>query len=94
MGVPLFVAAEMWTLICAIDNPSKLDDAQRAEYGITRRLPKSLDMALQDLEEDASLKETFAEDVVSNYLIMKKAEQEMLGKMSDEERRIWLIERY
>lgn len=46
------------------------------------------------LEADSSLKEALAEDLVNNFLIMKKAEQEMLDKMSDEKRRIWLIERY
>lgn len=51
-------------------------------------------MAMDALEQDSSLREAFAVDVVSNYLIMKRAEQEMLGKMSDSERRIWLIERY
>jgi hypothetical protein len=49
---------------------------------------------MKALDADASLKEALAEDLVKNYLIMKKAEQEMLGKMSDEDRRIWLIERY
>jgi glutamine synthetase len=76
------------------DNPSKLDDDQRTELGITRRLPKDLNTALQALEQDSSLKEAFAEDVVSNYLVMKRAEQSMLDKVSDEERKIWLIERY
>ena len=46
------------------------------------------------LDADSSLKEALAEDLVKNYLVMKKAEQEMLGKMSDDKRRIWLIERY
>lgn len=49
---------------------------------------------MKALEADSSLKEALAEDLVKNFLIMKKAEQEMLDKMSDEERRIWLIERY
>lgn len=57
-------------------------------------LPRSIREAMKALEEDSSLKEALAEDLVKNFLIMKKAEQEMLDKMSDEARRIWLIERY
>jgi hypothetical protein len=49
---------------------------------------------MKALDADTSLKEALAEDLVKNYLTMKQAEQEMLGKMSDDERRIWLIERY
>jgi hypothetical protein len=32
--------------------------------------------------------------MVTNYAVMKRAEQDMLGQMEDWERRIWLIERY
>ena len=49
---------------------------------------------MKALDADSSLKEALAEDLVKNYLVMKQAEQEMLGNMSDDERRIWLIERY
>lgn len=57
-------------------------------------LPRSIGDAMKALEADSSLKEALAEDLVENFLIMKKAEQEMLDQMSDEARRIWLIERY
>jgi glutamine synthetase len=77
-----------------LDNPARLDDVQRKKCGITRRLPKTIQEALEKLENDSDLKEALAEDVVSNYIAIKRAEQEMLGKMSDEERRIWIIERY
>ncbi|KAE9977063.1 hypothetical protein EG327_007874 [Venturia inaequalis] len=75
-------------------NTARLDDVQRAEYGITRMLPRSIGEAMNALESDSSLKEALAEDLVKNFLIMKEAEQEMLDKMGDEERRIWLVERY
>jgi len=77
-----------------LDNTARLDEAQRVEYGITRRLPRSIGEAMKALEADASLKEALAEDLVKNFLIMKKSEQEMLDKMNDDARRIWLIERY
>jgi glutamine synthetase len=76
------------------DNPARLDETQRAVYGITRRLPETIEEALKSLEEDSSLKSALAEDVVTNYIAMKRAEQDMLGKMSDKDRRTWLIERY
>jgi glutamine synthetase len=49
---------------------------------------------LEYLEKDPSLKGTLTEDTVTNYIAMKRAEQDMLGKMGDEGRRIWMIERY
>lgn len=57
-------------------------------------LPRSINEAMNALGSDSPLKEALAEDLVKNFLIMKKAEQEMLDKMGDEERRIWLVERY
>jgi len=49
---------------------------------------------LKKLGDDSTLKEALAEDLVKNYIAMKEKEQDMLGKMNPEERRIWLIERY
>jgi glutamine synthetase len=76
------------------DNPARLTDTQRAEYGITRRLPKTIEGALESLEKDSSLKEALAKDVAHNFVAMKRAEQDVLGKLTDAERRIWIIERY
>lgn len=76
------------------DNPSKMDDWQRREYGIERRLPKDIDTALRALEQDQELKGVLAEGLVEHYIIMKKKEQKMLASMPQHERRIWLIERY
>lgn len=63
-------------------------------YGITQRLPKTLEEALKALERDAILEELLPKDMITNYAVMKRAEQEMLSTMEDWERRIWLIERY
>jgi glutamine synthetase len=76
------------------DNTARLTEAQREEYGITRRLPQTIEASLKALDADTILKEALAEDLVKNYIAMKEKEQEMLAKMSKEERRIWLIERY
>lgn len=76
------------------DNPSKMDDRQRREYGIERRLPEAIDTALHALEQDQELKDVLAEGLVEHYIIMKKEEQKILMSMPQHERRIWLIERY
>jgi hypothetical protein len=34
------------------------------------------------------------EGMLKHFLAMKKDEQEMLSKMGDDERQIWLLERY
>lgn len=75
-------------------NPSGLDDAGRAHYGVTRRMPGSLEEAVEALKGDGALREVLEQEVVSGYLVMKEAEQRMLGGMGEAERRVFLIERY
>lgn len=75
-------------------NPSTLDEAGRATYGVTQKLPTGFGEAAFALVNDNELVEALANDFVGGYLAMKKSEHEMLSKMSDEERRVWLIERY
>jgi len=38
--------------------------------------------------------ELLPQNMIANYAVMKRTEQEMLGDMEDWQRRIWLIERY
>jgi hypothetical protein len=40
------------------------------------------------------LQDALGTEVVTHFVTMKKAEQDMLDAMSESERRIWLIERY
>ncbi|KAJ9666499.1 hypothetical protein H2201_003422 [Coniosporium apollinis] len=75
-------------------NPSKLSDDQRKEYGIERRMPKSIEEALDALEKDEELKHMLAESLVEDYISMKRVEQKMLADMEEGERKTWLIERY
>ncbi|KAJ4348190.1 uncharacterized protein N0V89_009562 [Didymosphaeria variabile] len=75
-------------------NPSQLDEAGRAEFGITQKLPANFGEAIRALETDGELKEALAQGFVSDYLTMKESEQKMLSEMTDQERRVWLIERY
>lgn len=71
-----------------------MTDEQGAEYGITEKLPRSLTESLAALEASDVLRDVFGSDQVRDYLIVKRAEQEKLLAMSEEERRAWLIQRY
>lgn len=75
-------------------NPSTLDEQGRAQYGITRQMPRSFDAAFAALKADGALKEALGSQLVRDYLTMKDYEQEMLDKMDEVGRREWLIERY
>lgn len=46
------------------------------------------------LEGDTPLHELLGPELVKNYLIVKRAESARLQAMSDEDRRMWLLERY
>jgi glutamine synthetase len=67
---------------------------QKKDYGIERRMPADIGSALEALEKDSDLKEILAEGLVSDFVAMKKVEQKMLADMPEQERRVWLIERY
>ncbi|KAI9684534.1 MAG: hypothetical protein M1822_005622 [Bathelium mastoideum] len=75
-------------------NPALMTEEQRLEYGIVRRLPRTIDEALSALENDRTLAGGLGADITRNYIVMKQEEQRMLNAMSEGERRIWLIERY
>ncbi|KAL2354279.1 developmental protein-like protein fluG [Cryomyces antarcticus] len=77
-----------------VENPSRLTPEQREELGITRRLPPDIHTSLDALEHDGALAEVLGAGLVSDYVAMKRAEQTMLGGMGEEERRVWLLERY
>ena len=67
---------------------------EKKDYGIERRMPADIGSALEALEKDSDLKEIIAEGLVSDFVAMKKVEQKMLADMPEQERRVWLIERY
>lgn len=84
---------ELTRRIYAVD-AATLSEAQRTELGITTPLPKSLAHSLDALEADDDLHTLLKEDLVRNYIIVKRAESARLLSMSEETRRLWLIERY
>ena len=56
-------------------NPSQLDEAGRAKYGITQKLPATFQEAVHALQADGELKEALADEFVMDYLAMKESEQ-------------------
>lgn len=79
---------------CGAGNPSRLSEAERSVLGISTRLPTTIGQSLESLEGDAALQEALGAQVVSHFVAMKKAEQDMLDAMSESKRRVWLTERY
>lgn len=84
---------EMHTRDC-LENPARLSEEQREEIGIVKRMPRKLDEALAALEDDEVLEKVLSPGLTKDFVAMKRAEKEMLDKMSEGERRVWLIERY
>lgn len=78
---------------CKID-PAKLSTEQRSALGIQWRFPANLQEALDALKEDDLLVKLIGEDVVKQYVTIKKAEMALLEPMPAEKLREWVIERY
>ncbi|KAK6005439.1 hypothetical protein QM012_007081 [Aureobasidium pullulans] len=76
------------------ENPARLTEAQRAELGITERMPTSLEESLRHLETAEVLKQFLSPRMIDDYVVMKRAEKQMLDEMDGKERHAWLIERY
>lgn len=75
-------------------NPSTLDARGREELGIVTQIPNTIDQAIAAAWQDEELREMMSDGILKHYLYMKEAEQKMLTEMDEQERRIWLIERY
>lgn len=78
---------------CPFD-PSQLTAEKRESYGITNRLPGTLEEALGRLHSDKALTQSLGKGFVENYLAVKRGEMAMLKGMGEDERRRWMIERY
>ncbi|KAK5663039.1 hypothetical protein OQA88_6455 [Cercophora sp. LCS_1] len=78
---------------CEID-PAKLTDNDRKEMGVTEMLPLSVEEALGALKGDEELVDCLGNELVERYIAIKEFELNFLGKMGEEERREWLMERY
>jgi len=78
---------------CEID-PAKLTDNDRKELGVTEMLPLSVEEALNALRKDEELVDYMGPSLVKRYIELKEFELNFLGRMSEEERREWIMERY
>ncbi|KAJ5296973.1 uncharacterized protein N7443_007866 [Penicillium atrosanguineum] len=80
---------------CTVD-AATLSHSQRADLGITTMIPKTLEESLENLELHTSntFKDLLGTELVKNYGTVKRAEIVRLREMSEEARRLWLLERY
>ncbi|KAI5204754.1 glutamine synthetase/guanido kinase [Aureobasidium subglaciale] len=76
------------------DSPATLTEAQRGDLGITTRLPSTLEAALEELDTNEVLKRVMNYECIDDYVVMKRAEKELLDEMGEKERHAWLIDRY
>lgn len=75
-------------------NPSQLSSEERTDLGIEEKLPKDIEESLSALQLDDALADALPPGLTNHFVAMKRAEQKMLEKMGEKERRVWLIERY
>lgn len=80
---------------CTVD-AATLSHSERADLGITKQIPKTLEESLDDLELDElnNLNTLLGTELVKNYVTVKRAEIVRLREMPEEKRRMWLLERY
>jgi glutamine synthetase len=78
---------------CSKD-PALLSPSEREELNMNKRLPRSIEEALDSLKEDAELTKLLGPEVVQRYIDVKKAETSIIEKMGYEERTQWIMERY
>ena len=77
-----------------LSNPGRLTDDERRELGIVQEIPANIEKAAEALDEDQELKSVLGNQLVDDYVVMKRTEQKMLGDMPEDERYRWLVERY
>ncbi|KAH0593304.1 hypothetical protein MHUMG1_09026 [Metarhizium humberi] len=78
---------------CTTD-PALLSSDERLQLGIEKKLPGSIEDALNALSEDEDLANLLGADVVERYVAVKEAEVDLMKSMSTEDRRKWIIDRY
>jgi glutamine synthetase len=75
-------------------NPAQLTEAQLDELGIINKMPNSIGQSLEELETDEMVRRVMGSRLIDDYVVMKRAEKEMLDEMDEKERHAWLVERY
>lgn len=72
----------------------KLSDMDWKELGILQMFLVSVEEVLRVLQEDMEMVEMLGYELVERYVVIKEFEDEFLGKMGVEVRRLWLMEWY
>jgi glutamine synthetase len=62
-----------------LDDPGSLSEIARAEFGITKSLPRSVLDAFEYLSDDKEMVSMLGERFVQSYLSVKKVEIHYLG---------------
>ncbi|KAF7846480.1 hypothetical protein BT93_L4256 [Corymbia citriodora subsp. variegata] len=73
---------------------ASLNDEERSKLGITKTLPKTLQLTCSALATNEVLRAALGDTMIDDYLAVKEAEADLLSTMSKEERKTWLIARY
>lgn len=75
-------------------DPSLLSAEERAELGISIKLPGDAETALEALRGDLELKRILGEDVVERYVAVKQKEDEFLKEMDADELSKWILGKF
>lgn len=72
--------------------PHSLDQGGRAIYQLDKRMPSSLQEALESLKTDDSIKTWIPRDMLNSYIAVKEKDVEAFQKMTDDQRRLRFLE--
>jgi len=78
---------------CAGD-PTAIGAGAREKLGITTQLPHSLEESVASLDSNRMLRRELGDELVDDYVAVKKSEAAKLEGFGDEKRRLWLMSRY
>lgn len=95
----MYVISSMWLYgwhrtNARVDDPSKITSKERNGLGITKRLPRTLDEALEALKEHKKLRDWIGEDAIKKFFAIKKGEKALMEGIPEGDRKKWLMERY
>ncbi|KAI9695569.1 MAG: hypothetical protein M1836_006409 [Candelina mexicana] len=71
---------------------AKLDEASRRELGVEKAVPKGLKEAIEALKQDEAVKSVLGEEVWRGFIEYKEKEEEMLAKLTLQERRKMMMQ--
>lgn len=72
--------------------PHSLDEEGRAKYRLDKRIPSSLQEALEKLKGDTTIRTLIPEGLLKSYIPVKEKEVEVFQRMTEEQRRLKFLE--